>query len=133
MGVLACHSDSRLQGLRDWENDPGVNGSQPWTWSKIRGKGQSTSVRHRSAVRGRHRLQTPFTGGSPMLRTFFTQERFVACEDLWLINPRQLDRRPLRAGLSDLRPPTPASGASGPPSASVSRQPTPTEQGAVPS
>ena len=31
-------------------------------------------------------------------------------------------------GLADLRPPTPASGASGPPSAPVSRQPTPTEQ-----
>ncbi|CAE7515118.1 unnamed protein product [Symbiodinium natans] len=31
-------------------------------------------------------------------------------------------------GLADPRPPTPASGASGPPSASASRQPTPTEQ-----
>eukprot|EP00439_Symbiodinium_sp_Y106_P062439 s2658_g9.t1 len=46
----------------------------------------------------RHRLQTPFTAGFRMPRIFFTQER-----------------SPKICGL-------------GPPSASVSRQPTPTEQ-----
>ncbi|CAE7704689.1 unnamed protein product [Symbiodinium pilosum] len=78
----ASGADDVLQVLRDWDNDPGPNGSRPASASNI---------------------------------SF--NRRLSDAQDIFHMG-----------GLADLRPPTPASGASGPPSAPVSRQPTPTEQ-----